>query len=924
MYRASHILGLVSICLFAQAQFTQIPDLTAPEDRRPPPWEPPGRMLFTKDQVMRAVERAKEKIKARREEEFLMWSKNGGVDPRSPQGTAAAFNKPTLDALELANVSHVYEMASEELFRVQSNRIRRQLAGDLIDFGPNSIFDDNTLSGGFTPNSGPSLSGPSNSEFQEVIAPPASLQRCGLTEPGPSGCDPTSPFRTFSGVCNNLRRPNMGRSLTPFARMLPAIYENGVSHPRTTGVSGKPLPSPRTVSTSVHTDVSHLHARYSLMLMQYAQFLDHDISFTPVHRGFFVSIPDCRDCDSARQVHPECMPIPVPPGDPYHPPLNNTNGRPKCFSFMRSLPGQLTIGPREQVNQNSAFLDASHVYGEHICRITSLRGSGGRMNTTILPPLAPNAPVRELLPQVGTNPECRSQNGLCFAAGDGRASEQPGLTIMHTMFMREHNRLADALHLINPRWSEETVFHHARRIVAAQTQHITFSEFLPRVLGPEAIRKYNLGLQSDGYYNGYDSTCNPSVFNEFATAAFRFGHSLLRPHLPRAGARWEPLTPPLLLRDAFFDPSMLLAPRMFDELTRGLLAAPMEDMDRFITGEVTNHLFEVRRSPHSGMDLAALNIQRGRDHALQPYNEYRARCGLPKAVVWEDFSREMPTEAIERLRNVYENVDDVELFPGGLSETALPGGLVGPTFACIIGRQFRQLRDCDRFWYETGSQVERFSPAQLAELRKASLSKVLCHNMDAPIDIQPIAFDQPNGSTNPRINCPTLPGIDLNAWRDAGAQGRALNAGPAPAGAPPGASCQFNGRLVRMGARQLVSPCTSCQCTPTGMRCRSIRVTDCNVLIARAGPAAVRRDDVCMAQCGRALFNGPPGPPGPIIGPSGPPGPPLSSSPLLARGSPPSGPSGPDDGLLDLRPPPRLVRPPPSRGPLFSLLGLLG
>jgi peroxidase len=96
----------------------------------------------------------------------------------------------------------------------------------------------------------------------------------------------------------------------------------------------------------VHTDISHLHARYSLMLMQYAQFLDHDISFTPVHRGFFVSIPDCRDCDSARLVHPECMPIPVPPGDPYYPPLNTTNRQSKCFSFMRSLPGQLNIGSK--------------------------------------------------------------------------------------------------------------------------------------------------------------------------------------------------------------------------------------------------------------------------------------------------------------------------------------------------------------------------------------------------------------------------------------------------------------------------------------------------------------------------------------------------------------------------------------------------
>jgi hypothetical protein len=139
------------------------------------------------------------------------------------------------------------------LFRVKSNRIRRQLSGDLVDLGPNSIFDDNTLSGGFTPNAGPNLgdsSGP-GSEFLNIIAPPANLQRCGRTEPGPNGCDPTSPFRSFSGVCNNLRRPNLGRSLTPFARLLPSAYENGVSHPRTKGVSGAPLPSPRTVSFAI-------------------------------------------------------------------------------------------------------------------------------------------------------------------------------------------------------------------------------------------------------------------------------------------------------------------------------------------------------------------------------------------------------------------------------------------------------------------------------------------------------------------------------------------------------------------------------------------------------------------------------------------------------------------------------------------------
>ncbi|XP_065339548.1 heme peroxidase 2-like [Cloeon dipterum] len=884
MYSASHILGFVSICLFAQAQLTQMPDVNAPEERRPPPWEPPGRVYFTKDQVLRAVERAKERLKARKEEEFLRWSENGRTDPPSPHGAMAAlFNKPTPDALERANVSHLYEMASEELFRISTNRVRRQLGGDLIDFGPNSVFEDNSLNNNFGQFQ--------NSDIIEVIPPPPSLQKCGLTEP--SVCDPTSPFRTFSGVCNNLARPNLGRSLTPYTRLLPAAYQDRVSVPRVTGISGRPLPSPRIISTLVHRDVSHLSSRFSLMLMQFGQFLDHDISFTPNHRSFSASIPDCASCDSSR--HPECMPIPVPINDPFHPPPNN--GRPKCFAFIRSLPGQLNFGPREQVNQNSAFIDASQVYGEHICRTTSLRAPGGRMNATFFPPMGPNSRARELLPQVTSN--CR---GTCFAAGDGRASEQPGLTIMHTIFMREHNRLADALHQINPRWSEETVFHQARKIVAAQVQHIAFSEFLPRILGPDNVAKNNLGLLSDGYYNGYNASCDPRVYNEFVAAAFRFGHSLVRPHLPRVGARWEPLTPPLLLRENFFDSSSLMNPRMMDELIRGLLASPTEDADRFISGEVTNHLFEARRNPFSGLDIAALNIQRGRDHGLQSYNEYRAMCGLKKAIVWDDLLGEMTVEAAETLRGVYGNVDDVDLYPGGASESALPGALVGPTFSCIIAMQFRKFRDCDRFWYETGSQVERFSPAQLAELRKTSLSKIICNNMDVPIDIQLAAFDLPNGSTNPRVDCKTLNGIDLNAWREFGVQGRALNSGP-------GSFCQFNERVVRIGESQLVLPCTSCQCTITGMRCKSIRVTDCSALISRVGLAAMRRDVVCMAQCRRILSNEP----------SGPPGPPLATAPLLGRPPGPPGPPAPEEGgilnNLSLK----------GMRPLFNrLLGFLG
>ena len=95
--------------------------------------------------------------------------------------------------------------------------------------------------------------------------------------------------------------------------------------------------------------------------------------------------------------------------------------------------------------------------------------------------------------------------------------------------------------------------------------------------------------------------------------------------------------PPILLRDGFFKMDMFLHQvGMVDEISRGLVATPMETLDQFITGEVTNHLFEDRKIPFSGIDLVALNIQRGRDHGIPSYNNYRALCNLKRAQTWDD------------------------------------------------------------------------------------------------------------------------------------------------------------------------------------------------------------------------------------------------------------------------------------------------
>ncbi|XP_063229880.1 probable oxidoreductase PXDNL [Bacillus rossius redtenbacheri] len=682
--------GLATVQSRAFVQEDPFLNVRIPCELQPAPelraWRDDTAAGVSNEMVAEAVERAGEALKRRRQKEYELWTAKGGLDPKSPAGSAASFSKATKEALVLANTSMLLEFASEELlnsiFSKEPTRFRRQAfkTTRAVVFGGDGAVDD--LFGNALQGLDVSAFVPREPDLPQCDSPEERLP-----------CNPAYPFRTISGNCNNLRRPRMGRALTTFGRLLPPAYEDGVSRPRVTSVAGGPLPSPRQVSTMIHVDISDLHSRYSMMLMQFAQFTDHDLTFTPVHKGFFSSIPDCRSCSSARTVHPECMPIPVPDGDHYYPQFNHSSGERMCFPFMRSLPGQLTLGAREQINQNSAFLDLSQVYGEHACMARGLRAPGGRLNVS-----RGLTRGKDLLPRSPVHPECRAPSGYCFIAGDGRASEQPALTVMHTLSMREHNRLADGLRLVNPQWDEERVFQHARRVHTAMQQHVTYNEFLPRLLGWAAVNRYDLKLRPHGYYNGYNPQCNPSIVNEFAAAAYRIGHSLLRPHIPRLSASYQPVDPPILLRTGFFNPDALLQPGIVDEVTRGLASTPVENMDQFITGEVTNHLFEDKKIPHSGIDLISLNIQRGRDHGLRSYNDYRALCNLKRAETFDDLSREMSAETIARFKRIYASVEDIDLFPGGMSERPVQGGLVGPTFACIIGTQFRQLRRCDRFW----------------------------------------------------------------------------------------------------------------------------------------------------------------------------------------------------------------------------------
>lgn len=116
-----------------------------------------------------------------------------------------------------------------------------------------------------------------------------------------------------------------------------------------------------------------------------------------------------------------------------------------------------------------------------------------------------------------------ASNSVCYHTGDGRANQSPGLISLQIMYVREHNRIADALHQINPHWDDEILYQESRRINIAKFQQITYYEWLPYFLGESNMAKNGLIYRNrppTTYVNDYDPTVDASVINAHPLLSF--------------------------------------------------------------------------------------------------------------------------------------------------------------------------------------------------------------------------------------------------------------------------------------------------------------------------------------------------------------------------------------------------------------------
>lgn len=456
--------------------------------------------------------------------------------------------------------------------------------------------------------------------------------------------------RSFDGTGNNLGAAVWGSVGQPMLRFGVPAYSDGMN-----GMAGASRPGAREISNAIFSQSASMPNANGLTdwVWQWGQFVDHDITFTPVGS--------------------ESAPIMVPMDDPVF-----TGG--SMIAFTRSEPmagtGTDPANPRQQSNGITAWIDASNVYGSSASRANSLRTmSGGKLT------LVAHA-TGQLLPKDG---------GGQFMAGDVRAGEQVALTSTHTLFARQHNAWTDALSGAGFSADDETLYQAARKIVGAQMQIITYSEWLPHMIDAGQMPAYA----------GYDDTVNPTISNEFASSLFRFGHTMLPSQLQRMNSDGSSIAGgSIALRDSFFNPSAIENGGGISPLLKGLASQAMQTVDTKMVDDIRNFLFG---GGGTGFDLAALNIQRGRDHGLADYNTMREAYGLAKVTTFAQITSDVALQS--ELAAMYSSVDDIDSWVGALAEEHAPGAAVGALVQASMVDQFSRLRDGDRFWYQNDADL---------------------------------------------------------------------------------------------------------------------------------------------------------------------------------------------------------------------------
>ncbi|KAF8771506.1 Peroxidase like protein [Argiope bruennichi] len=503
-----------------------------------------------------------------------------------------------------------------------------------------------------------------------------------------TSCDPSDPYRTIDGSCNNLNHPTWGIVNECYLRYVPASYEGFEMLPRSK--NGDPLPLARELTVNIFKDVHRPSPNVSFMFTIYGQTMAHDLSRTENRN---IQEQCCEDSSK----HPSCIAVSIRSNDPFYSQYNVS-----CLDLHRTQSCEIcNATSREQVNAVTPALDASMVYGTNEENAMNIRTNDGTGKLIVN-----STEHGDLLPTFKT-PDgifCREkEENTCYLSGDIRGNQHAFLTGISTYYVREHNRIATHLKKMNPHWKEDKLFQETRRINTAILQCITYKEYLQVLLGQYIMDQFNLTVKNGSDGTNYNSSLRLGVSNEFSTAAFRL-HTMIPKVVGTTNIRFK---------DLYANPKIIRAGYM-ERIMQGAYRVPSEEYDHYHVDDVTNYMAQRPGVPY-GIDLNSIDIQRARDHGLPPYVVMVRFCSEEKISVttFDDLAPLLMTEEkAEKLKENYAAVEDIDLMVGVQMEDPFPGSVVGPTAACIIAKQFYSTKYGDRFFFEHEGVVPSFTAAQ--------------------------------------------------------------------------------------------------------------------------------------------------------------------------------------------------------------------
>lgn len=415
------------------------------------------------------------------------------------------------------------------------------------------------------------------------------------------------------------------------------------------------------------------------------------------------------------------------------------------------------VAERQQWNQETSFLDMSHIYGREQLASDLLRRKdadgdglsgfllnsndfGGERNGQNLLPTYGNlnkhhgvftddstTDANEVQLGLGALFDPVLQNFFSldrFASGDQRVNQNANTITQHTVWMRNHNWHAEQLQEMFPEWTSEQVFQAARIMNEAEYQRVQVNEYLPSIIG-------NAGFSLIGSYQGYDPNTNPSVINEWTTVAFRFGHDQASNQVEKLDESGNP-TLVVTLAQSFELANNAIAVRNsvdLDEWIRGQTADAAGAVDGYVVDGVRNQLFGVTVSPVTGLpvstDLTVFNMVRGRDHGVNDYGKLREAAGLNPYNGWDDWAADnnVSAERVSSLRGLYnDNFGKLDAYVAGLLEKPWQDSSLGETFTRLTAAQYDVLRDGDRFYYENRLAG---SPELLAQVNRTTMADIM-------------------------------------------------------------------------------------------------------------------------------------------------------------------------------------------------------